>query len=121
MFFSSFQQGDYIWIHPTTTGEFDVPSGGKILAIEPKRIRIKSDTGSEIYIGKEQVFKNIHISSIKEVEDMINLGDLQEYSILRNLHIRYLNKLIYVSNNLGNIHVWYIEKIMSFRLTQEPC
>ncbi|KAI4464781.1 myosin vii xv [Holotrichia oblita] len=87
--------GDYIWIHPTTAGEFDVPSGGKILAIEAKRLRIKSDTGSEIYIGKEQVFKPIHISSIKIVEDMINLGDLQEYSILRNLHIRYLDKLIY--------------------------
>nr|XP_022919052.1 myosin-VIIa-like [Onthophagus taurus] len=87
--------GDFIWINPTTDGEFDVPSGGKVVAIESKRIRIKTDSGSEIYIGKEQVFKPIHITSIKVVEDMINLGDLQEYSILRNLYLRYMDNLIY--------------------------
>lgn len=31
------------------------------------------------------------------MDDMITLGDLQEHSILRNLHIRYKEQKIYVS------------------------
>lgn len=89
-------QGDYIWINSVEIGEFDVQSGGKILSIEPKRIKIKTDYGNEIFISHDQVHKIMHITSVQGVEDMINLGDLQEYAILRNLHIRYMKKDIYV-------------------------
>lgn len=44
-----------------------------------------------------QVLKNMHITSQSGVDDMITLGDLQEYAILRNLHLRYMKKQIYVS------------------------
>lgn len=48
-------------------------------------------------IPVDQILKPMHTSSVIGVEDMINLGDLQEYAILRNLHARYNKNLIYVS------------------------
>lgn len=83
-------------MQPVTNGEFDIPLGAKILNVEPKRIRVKGDDDGEYYVSHQQVFKNMHVTSIKGVEDMIALGDLQEYAILRNLHIRYRTKQIYV-------------------------
>lgn len=90
-------QGDYIWAKQVSNGEFDIPVGGKITAIEASRVKIRDDDGKDFYVSNQQVLKTMHISSVKGVEDMINLGDLQEYAILRNLHKRYNEKLIYVS------------------------
>lgn len=90
------QKGDHVWVAPSGSGEFDVPSGAKVLEVEAKRVRIKTDDGQEIYVSREQLTKPMHVTSVRGVEDMINLGDLQEFAILRNLHKRYLDKLIYV-------------------------
>ncbi|CAH2013501.1 unnamed protein product [Acanthoscelides obtectus] len=87
--------GDYIWAKQLSGDEFDIPIGGKIVAVESSRVKIQDDDQKEMYISNQQVLKNMHVSSIKGVEDMINLGDLQEYAILRNLHKRYKEKLIY--------------------------
>lgn len=43
--------------------------------------------------------KLMHISSVEGMEDMIDLGELHEKGILRNLYMRYRSKLIYVSVN----------------------
>ncbi|XP_057671586.1 myosin-VIIa-like isoform X1 [Diorhabda carinulata] len=87
--------GDYIWVKPVGNGEFDIPIGCKIVGVESNRVRVLDDDGKESYVSIQQVIKTMHISSIDGVEDMINLGDLQEYAILRNLHKRYREKLIY--------------------------
>ena len=39
----------------------------------------------------------MHVTSVKGVEDMIQLGDLTEEGIMHNVQIRYQAKLIYVS------------------------
>ncbi|KAK5645798.1 hypothetical protein RI129_004262 [Pyrocoelia pectoralis] len=90
-----FVVGDHIWIQPISNNPFEVPTGGKILSADPKRIRIKDDRGEEVFINHDQILKSMHVTSILGVEDMISLGDLQEYAILRNLQIRYFDKLIY--------------------------
>ncbi|XP_023014143.2 myosin-VIIa [Leptinotarsa decemlineata] len=87
--------GDYIWAKPLMESEFNIPIGGKIVAIESTRIKIQDDDNRQSYISNRQILKKMHISSIKGVEDMINLGELEEYAILRNLHKRYNEKLIY--------------------------
>lgn len=87
--------GEYIWVKLPTNNEFDVLIGGKIVGVDATRVRILDDDGKESYISNQQVIQAMHISSINGVEDMINLGDLQEYAILRNLHKRYNEKLIY--------------------------
>ncbi|XP_066251283.1 myosin-VIIa-like isoform X2 [Euwallacea similis] len=87
--------GDYIWSKQVSNGEFDIPIGGKVVAIESSRVKIQDDDGAQLYVSNQQVLKLMHISSEKGVDDMINLGDLQEYAILRNLHKRYREKQIY--------------------------
>lgn len=42
----------------------------------------------------------MHITSIKPVDDIITLGEIQEYSILRNLWLRYKQRQFYVSISL---------------------
>lgn len=92
-----FFQGAHIWVNPVKNGEFDIPVGGQVTTIEATRVKIRDDDGNEFYVSNQQVLKTMHISSINGVSDMINLGDLQEYAILRNLHKRYNEKVIYVS------------------------
>ncbi|RZB66655.1 myosin-VIIa [Asbolus verrucosus] len=87
--------GDHIWVQPVTNGEFDILLGAKLVGIEEKRVRLKDDDGNEISASHQQIVKNMHVTSVEGVEDMINLGDLQDYAILRNLHKRYKNKEIY--------------------------
>jgi myosin-7 len=94
--------GDHIWVQPVTNGEFDILIGGKITNIEERRIRVKDDDGNEISISHQQFVKNMHVTSVEGVDDMINLGDLQDYAIMRNLHKRYKSKNIYVSRAMSN-------------------
>ncbi|KAF5288574.1 hypothetical protein FQA39_LY15353 [Lamprigera yunnana] len=90
-----FVVGDYIWVKPSSNDPYDVPIGGKILSADSKRVLIKNDDGKEIFISVQQIHKAMHSTSIMGVDDMITLGDLQEHAILRNLQIRYYNKMIY--------------------------
>lgn len=94
--FFFFFKGEYVWIKPPQDGEFDVPIGAKVLARDAKRIKIVDDDGRESWIPSQEMLRPMHITSIQSVEDMIVLGDLQEYAILRNLQTRYNKDLIYV-------------------------
>jgi myosin heavy subunit len=47
-------------------------------------------------ILSKQILKSIHSTSSEMVDDMITMYELEEYSILRNLYLRYQKKKIYV-------------------------
>ncbi|XP_063529445.1 myosin-VIIa isoform X1 [Cydia strobilella] len=88
-------EGDYIWIEPVSSREFDVAIGARVLAAEGRRIRVRDDDGQEQWLPPERRIKAMHATSVHGVEDMISLGDLHEAGILRNLLIRYNENLIY--------------------------
>ncbi|KAF7992912.1 hypothetical protein HCN44_005693 [Aphidius gifuensis] len=87
--------GDFVWINGTSQGEFNVPQGCKIVGMVGKTFQVQNDDDKVLTINSNQIIKQMHPTSISSVEDMIKLGDLQEYAILKNLHIRYRKNNIY--------------------------
>lgn len=57
----------------------------------------------EHWVDKNSPLKLMHISSVEGMEDMIDLGELHEKGILRNLYMRYKSKLIYVSRQTKSV------------------
>ncbi|KAM6945963.1 myosin VIIAa [Aplochiton taeniatus] len=91
------QQGDYVWLDLKTGREFVVPIGAVVKLCDSGQIQVLDDEGNEHWISPQNAtnIKPMHPTSIHGVEDMIRLGDLNEAGILRNLLIRYTERLIY--------------------------
>uniref|UniRef100_A0A3B4GL09 Myosin VIIA n=1 Tax=Pundamilia nyererei TaxID=303518 RepID=A0A3B4GL09_9CICH len=89
--------GDYVWLDLKTGREFEVPIGAVVKLCDSGQIQVVDDEGNEHWISPQNAtnIKPMHPTSIHGVEDMIRLGDLNEAGILRNLLIRYREKLIY--------------------------
>ncbi|KAJ0181662.1 hypothetical protein K1T71_002384 [Dendrolimus kikuchii] len=86
---------DLVWLKPEGNTEFDIPVAVKILNSSGDKIQVRDDDGNVFTSTINNVLKPLHATSVAGVEDMITLGELQEYTILRNLHIRYNQQLIY--------------------------
>ncbi|XP_051903198.1 unconventional myosin-VIIa-like isoform X1 [Hippocampus zosterae] len=93
------QQGDYVWLDLKTGREFDVPVGAVVKLCDSGEIQVLDDEGREHWISPQNAthIKPMHPTSIQGVEDMIRLGDLNEAGILRNLLIRYNERVIYTN------------------------
>ncbi|XP_062868377.1 unconventional myosin-VIIa isoform X2 [Trichomycterus rosablanca] len=91
------QQGDYVWLDLKKGGQFDVPVGAVVKLCDSGQILVLDDEGQERWISPQNAIniKPMHPTSIHGVEDMIRLGDLNEAGILRNLFIRYNERVIY--------------------------
>ncbi|XP_068600827.1 unconventional myosin-VIIa-like [Brachionichthys hirsutus] len=91
------QQGDYVWLDLRTGREFDVPVGAVVKLCDSGQILVLDDEGREHWLSPQNAtnIKPMHPTSIHGVEDMIRLGDLNEAGILRNLLIRYSERVIY--------------------------
>lgn len=48
-------------------------------------------------VSQSQILKPMHTTSTDTVDDMITMFELEEFTILRNLYMRYKEKKIYVS------------------------
>uniref|UniRef100_A0A1I8IXE8 Myosin motor domain-containing protein n=1 Tax=Macrostomum lignano TaxID=282301 RepID=A0A1I8IXE8_9PLAT len=59
------------------------------------QIQVIDDDGKEFWLRPGMKIRHMHTSVVNGVEDMISLTDLNEGGILRNLLIRYNQKLIY--------------------------
>uniref|UniRef100_A0A7N8XXN1 Myosin VIIAa n=1 Tax=Mastacembelus armatus TaxID=205130 RepID=A0A7N8XXN1_9TELE len=84
-------QGDYVWLDLKSGREFEVPIGAVVKLCDSGQIQVVDDEGNV----STEYLDPMHPTSIHGVEDMIRLGDLNEAGILRNLLIRYREKLIY--------------------------
>ncbi|XP_062120932.1 myosin-VIIa isoform X2 [Drosophila sulfurigaster albostrigata] len=90
------EHGEYVWVKPqNTTSEFAVPFGARIVRTEKTQTLVCDDANKQFWVPAGDVLKSMHLTSHEDVEDMITLGDLQEYTILRNLQTRYAKQLIY--------------------------
>ncbi|XP_077578551.1 unconventional myosin-VIIa-like isoform X1 [Stigmatopora nigra] len=94
---STLLPGDYVWLDLKSGREFEVPIGAVVKLCDSGQIQVVDDEGNEHWISPQNAsnIKPMHPTSIHGVEDMIRLGDLNEAGILRNLLIRYGEKLIY--------------------------
>lgn len=79
-----------------------MPIAVKVLKSAGDRIEVKDHDGNVFSTSIQNVLKPLHSTSVQGVEDMITLGELQEYTILHNLHMRYSKQLIYVSLSIFN-------------------
>ncbi|CAH0700789.1 unnamed protein product [Spodoptera exigua] len=86
---------DFVWLKPIGKTEFDVPIAVKVLKSAGDKIEVKDHDGNVFSTSIQNVLKPLHSTSVQGVEDMITLGELQEYTILHNLHMRYSKQLIY--------------------------
>ncbi|CAG4968712.1 unnamed protein product [Colias eurytheme] len=89
------QLSDMVWLKPEGKSEFDIPLAVKVLNSSGGKLEVRDDDGRKFVTEVSNVLKPLHATSISSVEDMITLGELQEFTILRNLHIRYNEQLIY--------------------------
>ncbi|XP_060803204.1 myosin-VIIa [Amyelois transitella] len=89
------QLASLVWLKPQGSSEFDIPIAVKVLKSSGNTLQVQDDDGKVFSATINDVLKPLHATSVSGVEDMITLGELQEYTILRNLHIRYKQQLIY--------------------------
>ncbi|EDW71197.1 myosin-VIIa [Drosophila virilis] len=90
------EHGEYVWVKPqNTSSEFAVPFGARIVRTEKTQTLVCDDAKKQFWVPAGDVLKAMHLTSQEDVEDMITLGDLQEYTILRNLQTRYAKQFIY--------------------------
>lgn len=88
-------KGDWVWIDPASPGEFSVAVGAHVKAVDNSHIILIDDDKRECMVKVGAKLRSMHPTSVEGVEDMIQLGDLNEAGILRNLQMRYFSNLIY--------------------------
>ncbi|KAJ0065199.1 hypothetical protein NL108_006548 [Boleophthalmus pectinirostris] len=86
-------KGDFVWVD---TGS-EIPIGAEVKVTDTGQLQLIDDEGKEHKINKkkEGLIRPMHPTSVKGVDDMIRLGDLNEAGLLRNLLVRHKDGIIY--------------------------
>ncbi|XP_032429118.1 unconventional myosin-VIIb [Xiphophorus hellerii] len=86
-------KGDFVWVD---SGR-GVPVGAEVTVTDTGQLQLIDDEGKEHKINKKTQgsIRPMHPSSVKGVDDMIMLGDLNEAGLLRNLLVRHKEGIIY--------------------------
>jgi len=92
-----------IWVR------FRTQQNGALQNTEAGNYSVMTFLLQETTVAANLVLKPMHATSVRGVEDMITLADLQEHTILRNLHYRYKQGLIYVCSN---IYKWLLNYML---------
>ncbi|KAF0879428.1 MYO7B protein, partial [Crocuta crocuta] len=90
-------QGDHVWLNPLPANKTSVAIGCVIKETKPGKILVEDDEGKEHWIPAEDLdtLSPMHPNSMRGVDDMIRLGDLNEAGVVHNLLIRYQQHKIY--------------------------
>uniref|UniRef100_A0A3Q1FDI1 Unconventional myosin-VIIb-like n=1 Tax=Acanthochromis polyacanthus TaxID=80966 RepID=A0A3Q1FDI1_9TELE len=85
--------GDFVWVDSGA----GVPLGAEVKVTDTGQLRLIDDEGKEHKINKknEGSIRPMHPTSVKGVDDMISIGDLNEAGLLRNLLVRHKEGIIY--------------------------
>lgn len=86
-------KGDNVWVE----SNLGVPIGAKVKKVDDDKCIVVDDTGKEHELshGNGTPINLMHPTSVEGVADMIQLGDLNEAGLLRNLQLRYKQGHIY--------------------------
>uniref|UniRef100_A0A3Q2GJ36 Myosin VIIB n=1 Tax=Cyprinodon variegatus TaxID=28743 RepID=A0A3Q2GJ36_CYPVA len=86
-------QGDFVWVE-TGSG---VPIGAEVTVDDTGQLQLIDDEGKAHKVKKKNAghIRAMHPTSVKGVDDMIMLGDLNEAGLLRNLLVRHKEGIIY--------------------------
>ncbi|XP_059506948.1 unconventional myosin-VIIa-like [Stegostoma tigrinum] len=91
------REGDHVWLETNAGGEFNAAIGAVVKLMRSGKVLLLDDEGKEQWVGASNInsVRPMHPTSVKAVDDMIQIGDLNEAGILRNLLIRYRENIIY--------------------------
>lgn len=86
-----------MWLAIKDVKDFNVPIGAVVKSVDGLGMLLTDDQGEERFVGGSSLsdVQSMHPSCICGVDDMIQLGELTEAAILRNLFIRYHGHKIY--------------------------
>ncbi|XP_059913806.1 unconventional myosin-VIIa-like isoform X2 [Gadus macrocephalus] len=87
------RKGEWVWVD----SKIGVPIGARVKKADTNQCLLVDDEGKERVLKADQQAsaRPMHATSVEGVDDMIQLGDLSEAGLLRNLLVRHRKGLIY--------------------------